>query len=115
MSKVSTKHNARNKRHVRIRARVTGTKTRPRLSVYRSNTEVYAQIIDDTTGETLAAADSRKKSGTKQEKATAVGAALANAAVAAGIKAVVFDRGGFQYHGTVKAVAEGAREGGLEF
>lgn len=115
MSKVSTKRNARNKRHIRIRARVTGTGSRPRLTVYRSNTEVYAQIIDDTAGKTLAAADSRTQSGTKQEKATAVGVALAKAATAAGIKVVVFDRGGFQYHGTIKAVAEGARGAGLEF
>ena len=115
MSKVSTKHSARSKRHARIRARVKGTTAQPRLSVYRSNTEVYTQIIDDTTGKTLAAADSRTLQGTKQEKATAVGAALAKAATTAGIKTVVFDRGGFQYHGTVKAVADGAREAGLEF
>lgn len=115
MSKIYTKRNSRNKRHVRIRARVKGTTERPRLSVYRSNTSVYVQIIDDTVGQTLAAADSRAQSGTKQEKAEAVGTAVAQAAVAAGITAVVFDRGGFQYHGTIKAVADGARSAGLEF
>ena len=103
------------KRHARIRARVVGTAARPRLSVYRSNTEVYAQIIDDSAGTTIVAADSRVQSGTKQEKATAVGTALAQAATAAGITSVVFDRGGFQYHGTIKAVAEAARGAGLEF
>lgn len=115
MSKVYTKRNPRNKRHARIRARVSGTGTRPRLSVYRSNTEVYAQIIDDTTGHTLCAADSRSEKGTCHEKATAVGEKVAKQAAQAGITAAVFDRGGFQYHGAIKAVADGARSAGLEF
>lgn len=115
MSKVYTKRNPRTKRHARIRARVSGTESRPRLSVYRSNTAVYAQLIDDITGTTLASADSRNKSGTKQEKAVAVGTAIAAAASKAGVTTVVFDRGGFQYHGAVKAVAEAARANGLTF
>ena len=115
MSKVYTNRNPRTKRHARIRARVSGTAQRPRLSVYRSNTAVYAQLIDDASGTTLASVDSRTQSGTKQEKATAVGAAIAAAATKVGVTSVVFDRGGFQYHGAIKAVAEGARANGLAF
>lgn len=115
MSKVYTKRNPRTKRHARIRARVSGTGTRPRLSVYRSNTDVYAQIIDDTSGKTIAAADSRTERGSRQEKAAAVGKKIAELTTQAGITTVVFDRGGFQYHGTVKALADGARHAGLEF
>ncbi len=115
MAKVYTNRNPRTKRHARIRARVSGTADRPRLSVYRSNTAVYAQLIDDVTGTTMAAADSRTQSGTKQEKATAVGTTIAAAATKAGVSSVVFDRGGFQYHGAIKAVAEGARANGLTF
>ena len=111
-----TKASLRIGRHNRLRHKVTGTALRPRLAVYRSNKSVYAQLIDDQAGKTLAAADSRKETkGTGVEKATLVGAAIAKAAKSAKIETVVFDRGGFQYIGIVKAVAEGAREGGLKF
>lgn len=103
----------------RIRKKVSGTADRPRLAVFRSNKDIYAQLIDDVKGVTLASANSRNKStansGTKTEKAKAVGSALAQAAKAKGIEACVFDRGGNLYHGRVKALAEGAREGGLQF
>ncbi len=103
----------------RIRKVLTGTESRPRLSVFRSNKEIYAQLIDDTTGKTLASASSRDKSletkGTKTEIASAVGIAIAEKAKKAGIETVSFDRGGNLYHGRVKALAEGAREGGLKF
>lgn len=106
----------RDKRHNRLRHKVTGTAARPRLAVYRSNMFVYAQLIDDEAGKTLASADSRKEAkGTGVEKASLVGAAIAKAALAVKIESVVFDRGGFQYAGIVKALAEGAREGGLKF
>jgi len=110
-----TKATLRTQRHNRLRHKVTGTAARPRLAVYRSNTAVYAQLINDETAKTLASADSRKETGTGVEKAALVGAAIAKAATAAKIEAVVFDRGGFQYAGIVKAVAEGARAGGLKF
>ena len=92
----------------------------PRLSVFRSNTEIYAQLIDDVNGVTLASASSREKDikaqkATKTEKSKMVGESIAKKAIAAGLAACVFDRGGFLYHGRVKAVAEGAREGGLKF
>jgi large subunit ribosomal protein L18 len=116
MNTSHTKATLRTQRHNRLRHKVTGTAARPRLAVYRSNKFVYAQVIDDETGTTLASADSRKVApGTGVEKATLVGAAIAKAAQAAKIETVVFDRGGFQYVGIVKAVAEGAREGGLKF
>jgi len=116
MNTSHTKATLRTQRHNRLRYKVTGTAARPRLAVYRSNKFVYAQVIDDEAGKTLASADSRKEAtGTGVEKATLVGAAIAKAALAAKIEAVVFDRGGFQYAGIVKAVAEGAREGGLKF
>jgi large subunit ribosomal protein L18 len=103
----------------RIRAKISGTTSRPRLSVYRSNKEIYAQLIDDATGVTLAAANSRNKTmattGTKVEKAKAVGMAIATAALAKGIDTCVFDRGGYLYHGRIKSVADGAREAGLKF
>lgn len=102
-------------RHRRIRARVIGTATRPRLAVYRSNAAIYAQLIDDERGHTLAAVDSRKESGSKKEAATAVGAEIAKQAKAAGITAVVFDRGGFRYQGTIAMLADAARDGGLTF
>ena len=110
-------------RKLRIRRRIRkvsfGTESRPRLSVFRSNKEIYAQLIDDTNGKTLAAASSRDKGieakGTKTEIANAVGKALAEKAVKAGVETVSFDRGGNLYHGRVKALAEGAREGGLKF
>ena len=115
MATVHTKRTPRTKRHARIRAHIHGTAARPRLSVYRSNTAVYAQIINDAAGVTMAAADSRTQTGSKQEQAAQVGAAIAAAAKQAGVTTVVFDRGGFQYHGTIKAVAEAARSAGLEF
>jgi large subunit ribosomal protein L18 len=110
----------RQKLRWRIRAKVQGTAKTPRLSVYRSNADIYAQLIDDATGTTLAAANSRQKDiaaqkGTKSEKAVLVGKALAAKATSLGLEACVFDRGGYLYHGRVKAVADGAREGGLKF
>ena len=110
----------RQKLRWRIRARVSGTSSMPRLSVFRSNHDIYAQLIDDKTGTTLASANSRAKDiaaaqGTKVEKSAMVGKALAQKALALGITACVFDRGGYLYHGRVKSVADGAREGGLKF
>ena len=103
-----------------VRKKVSGTAQLPRLSVYRSNTDIYAQMIDDVNGNTLAAASSRDKDiaaqkGTKTEKSKMVGEAIAKKAIALGLTSCVFDRGGFLYHGRIKAVAEGAREGGLKF
>jgi large subunit ribosomal protein L18 len=116
MEKSQYKTQMRTQRHKRLRHNVSGTALRPRLAVYRSNTAVYAQLIDDETGKTLAAADSRKeKKGTGVEKAKVVGAEIAKKAAAAKIEVVVFDRGGFQYQGIVASLADGAREGGLKF
>lgn len=103
-----------------IRKKITGAASKPRLSVFRSNSEIYVQLIDDVNGQTLAAASSRDKSiaaqkGNKTEKSKMVGAAIAAKAGELGLKDVVFDRGGYLYHGRVKAVADGAREGGLKF
>jgi large subunit ribosomal protein L18 len=103
-----------------IRRKISGTKDKPRLSVFRSNNEIYVQLIDDVHGQTLAAASSKDKNlaaqkGTKTEKSKLVGAAIAAKASELGLKEVVFDRGGYLYHGRVKAVADGAREGGLKF
>jgi large subunit ribosomal protein L18 len=103
-----------------IRKKISGSAQLPRLSVFRSNTDIYVQLIDDVNGSTLAAASSRDKDiaaqkGTKSEKSKMVGESIAKKAVALGLSACVFDRGGFLYHGRVKAVAEGAREGGLKF
>ncbi|MFN5376555.1 MAG: 50S ribosomal protein L18 [Chitinophagaceae bacterium] len=103
-----------------IRKKVSGTAQLPRLSVYRSNTDIYAQMIDDVNGNTLAAASSRDKDiaaqkGTKSDKSKMVGEAIAKKAIALGLSSCVFDRGGFLYHGRIKAVADGAREGGLKF
>jgi large subunit ribosomal protein L18 len=119
MSSTKTKHAARIRRHRRVRKSVIGTPERPRLAVFRSNRHVAAQIIDDTTGRTLAAAstyeaDLRDGSGTVAG-AAAVGRLIGERAKAAGIDRVVFDRGGNLYHGRVAAVADGAREAGLEF
>lgn len=110
----------RQKIRYRIRKKVSGTATKPRLAVFRSNAEIYAQLIDDEKGLTLAAASSRDKQIlaqkiTKVEKAKLVGNAIAQKAIALGITACVFDRGGNLYHGRVKSVADGAREGGLQF
>ncbi len=104
-------------REKRVRAKVRGTSDRPRLNVFRSDRYIYAQIIDDTAGSTLVAASSGKlkNNKTKTEQAKEVGKQLAKEALEKGIKAVVFDRGGYRYHGRVRALAEGAREGGLEF
>jgi large subunit ribosomal protein L18 len=103
----------------RIRKKISGTAACPRLSVFRSNKEIYAQLIDDVTGVTLAAANSRNKemapTGAKVDQAKAVGMKLAEIAKSKGIEACVFDRGGYLYHGRVKSLADGAREGGLKF
>ncbi|WP_292009947.1 50S ribosomal protein L18 [Chryseobacterium sp.] len=103
----------------RVRGKISGSSELPRLSVYKSNKEIYAQLIDDKSGKTLAAASSREKGvdakGTKSEVSAAVGKAIAAKAKAAGIENIVFDRNGFVYHGRVKALADGAREGGLKF
>jgi large subunit ribosomal protein L18 len=110
----------RNSIRKRIRKVLKGTAERPRLSIYRSNKQIYAQLIDDIAGVTLAAASSASKDaeaikGNKVEIAKAVGKAIAEKAVQSGVKSVVFDRGGYLYHGRVKSLAEGAREGGLTF
>jgi len=113
----------RKRRHVRVRAKVQGTPARPRLNVYRSSAHIYAQIIDDTEGHTLLAASDlepeiKERAGegaTKVQRARIVGEVIAERARAAGLTRVVYDRGGFLYHGRVKAVADGAREQGLQF
>ena len=106
-------------RHKRVRGKVSGTPERPRLNVFRSGTNIYAQLIDDTKGVTLVSASSLEKGfegpGSNCEAAKKVGEAIAQRAKYKGIEAVVFDRGGYLYHGRVKALAEGAREGGLQF
>ncbi len=114
---VLTKRQARLRRHRRVRAKVAGTADRPRLVVSRSNRGIAAQLVDDQAGRTLAAASSKAaaSSGSKKEQASEVGKALAAAAKKAGIEACVFDRAGYLYHGRVQALAEGAREGGLQF
>jgi large subunit ribosomal protein L18 len=121
MAKMSSRE-ARERRHRRVRAKLSGTAERPRLAVFRSLEHVYAQIIDDIAGNTLVAASTldaevKDKIGgkTKSEEATIVGQVVAERAKAKGIGAVIFDRGGFQYHGRVKALADGARAGGLQF
>jgi large subunit ribosomal protein L18 len=118
--RTSVKTTRRKNIRFRIRAKISGTAQKPRLSVFRSNTEIYVQLIDDLSGQTLAAASSRDKdikaqAGTKSEKSKLVGQAVARKAKELGIEAVVFDRGGNLYHGRVKQVAEGARDGGLVF
>ena len=115
---VVTKRQQRLRRRRRVRARVSGTAERPRLSVFRSNRGIFAQLIDDRAGHTVAAVnwiepDLRKLSATEQAKKA--GELLAERAKAAGVETCVFDRGGYRYHGRVKALAEGAREGGLSF
>lgn len=113
-----TRHELRSARHKRIRKRVDGTTEKPRLAIYRSLKHIYAQIIDDTKGVTLVSASSMEKDavgGGNKDGAKAVGTRLAERAKEAGIGRVVFDRGGFRYHGRVAALADGAREGGLEF
>ena len=113
------KNLARLKRHKRVRAKISGTVERPRLAVYRSNANIVAQIIDDTTGTTLVSASTLEKAfegnGGNKVAARAVGKTIAERATAKGITEVVFDRGGYLYHGRVSELAEGAREGGLKF
>jgi len=115
MEKSQYKLTKRQGRHARIRAKVSGTAERPRLAVFKSNQAIYVQLIDDVAAVTLAAADSRKEKGTMTEGAKVVGSAIAKAAGAKGITSVVFDRGGFKYQGTIAALADAAREGGLKF
>lgn len=113
-----TKPERRQRIRFRIRKTISGTATNPRLSVFRSNKEIYAQLIDDVNGVTILAASSREKeigSGTNIEVATAVGKLVAEKALKAGIDVVTFDRGGYLYHGRIKSLAEGARAAGLKF
>lgn len=112
---LKTKKDLRIRRHKRVRGTVKGTEARPRLAVFRSNTALYAQVIDDTKGTTLASASSLKEKGSRIEKAKAVGKAVAEAAKAKGITKVVFDRGGFKYAGSIALLADSAREAGLNF
>jgi large subunit ribosomal protein L18 len=110
----------RQRRHRRVRGKIEGTASRPRLNVFRSLNHIYAQVIDDAAGTTLCAASSldkefKGKTGGNKEAAREVGKLLGNRAVKAGVKSVVFDRGGYLYHGRVKELADGAREAGLEF
>ena len=118
MSTLTTRQ-ARERRHRRIRGKVVGTAERPRLAVFRSNKGIFAQLIDDRSGRTVAGASwlglAKSFKGNKIEQAAEVGKAVAAAAKKAGIESVVFDRGGYLYHGRVKALADGAREGGLKF
>lgn len=119
ISKVS-KNVTRQKRHLRLRQTLVGTASKPRLNVFRSNKQIYAQIIDDQTGKTLCSASSLDKeltlkNGSNVEAATEVGTLVAKRALALNIEAVVFDRGGYQYHGRVKALADAARAAGLKF
>ena len=123
MARWNTKEKQRERRHLRMRKRVVGTAERPRLAVYRSLNQIYAQIVDDTTGRTMASVSSLtpdlkpklKAIKGKTERSKLVGLAIAERAKAAGISKVTFDRAGYLYHGRVKAVADGAREGGLNF
>jgi len=118
MIKKESNNQARLRRHARVRNKVSGTSSVPRLNVFRSNAQIFAQIIDDEKGITLVSSSSLElkiKNGGNIEGARSVGEDIAKKAVAAGIKQVVFDRGGYQYHGRVQALAEAAREAGLEF
>ena len=120
MTQVASRGAARRKRHDRIRLRVEGSASRPRLALFRSNIHIYAQVIDDGTGKTLAAASTVEKElrgskQTKTEEAAVVGRLIAERAKAAGVERVVFDRAGFRYHGRIKSLADAAREAGLEF
>ena len=113
-----TKSDRRQRIRYRIRKTISGTATNPRLSVFRSNKEIYAQLIDDVNGVTILAASSREKeigTGTNVEVATAVGKLVAEKALKAGIEVITFDRGGYLYHGRIKSLAEGARAAGLKF
>jgi large subunit ribosomal protein L18 len=120
MTQVASRGAARRKRHDRIRLRLEGTESRPRLAVFRSNIHIYAQVIDDGTGKTLAAASTVEKElrgskTTKTEEAAVVGRLIAERAKTAGVERVVFDRAGFRYHGRIKSLADAAREAGLDF
>ena len=122
MAKSKSRNSARKRRHGRVRKKVQGTPERPRLNVYRSLAEIYAQVIDDEAGNTLVSAStiekelrSKARGKTKTEQAQLVGELIAERAKGEGVKTVVFDRGGYKYSGRVKALAEGAREKGLEF
>ncbi len=110
-----TAEEQRYRRHLRVRKKVSGTGERPRLVVFRSLKHIYAQLVDDVTHKTIMTVGDNGMSGKKTEKASLVGKSLAEKAKAAGISKVTFDRAGFRYHGRVKALADGAREGGLEF
>lgn len=114
-----SRQDARNRRHTRVRKRVRGTSDRPRLAVFRSNKYIYAQVIDDTEARTLAAASSQesdlRSNALNIDTASKVGVLVANRAKEAGVGIVVFDRGGFKFHGKIKALADAAREEGLEF
>jgi large subunit ribosomal protein L18 len=117
---VASRSSSRIKRHERLRLKLSGTPARPRLAIFRSLSHIYAQVIDDTSGSTLAAASSldsglRGADGTKMDDAKRVGQLVAERAKAAGVEKVVFDRAGFQYHGRVRSLAEAAREAGLDF
>lgn len=111
----TTNSELRKRRHARVRSTIKGTAERPRLAVYRSNRFVSAQLIDDTAGKTIAASHGREFKGPQSVQATSVGAAIAEKAKAAGIRAIVFDRGGYRYGGQVKVLADAARAGGLAF
>lgn len=120
MFKKADKNEARKRRHLRVRKKVSGTSQKPRLSVYRSEKNIYAQIIDDIAGITLVSASTIDKEfdaniGSNKEAAKSVGQMVAQRAIEKGIKQVVFDRGGYIYHGRIKELAQGAREAGLEF
>ena len=120
MTKLATRGAARQKRHDRIRLRLAGTEGRPRLAVFRSLNHIYAQVIDDASGKTLAAASTAEKElrgskTTKSEEAAVVGRLVAQRAKSAGVERVVFDRAGFRYHGRIKSLADAAREAGLDF
>ena len=116
MKTTNTKTLNRQRRHTRVRAKVSGTGERPRLSIYKSNTRLTAQIIDDVKGVTIVSIDSSKEKGkTPRERAEAAAASLAKSAAGKSVKQVVFDRGGFRYIGTIKAFADAARTAGLEF
>ncbi len=111
-----SKENKRQRIHMRIRKRLKGTADRPRLAVYRSNKDIYCQLVDDINGVTIASTSSKEiKDGNKSEQATNVGKHIADMAKQSKIEAVVFDRGGYLYHGRVKALSDGARENGLKF
>ena len=120
MTKVASRGAARRKRHDRIRLHLEGTESRPRLAVFRSNNHIYAQVIDDASGRTLATASTVEKElrgskETKTQEAASVGKLVAQRAKSAGVERVVFDRAGFRYHGRIKSLADAAREAGLDF